>query len=125
MTAIKLGNSVDQLYLLREEIKRHNHEIEGLRSKAHQIEQDLLKSFVQADLLGATGKLGRLTIKLVMEPTIEDFVLVFRYASRTKNYGLLQRRLNAQAVRELWDVGKEIPGVGTFNRTKISVLKLI
>lgn len=119
-----LGSLIDNLYKAREAQRIKNHEADELKSAAYQLEKQLLEQFDRATLTGASGKVATLTVKTVVEPTINDFVTIFKYAARTQNYGLIQRRLNSAAVRELWDESKKVPGVGKFDRDKVSVRKL-
>lgn len=124
MAEKKIGTLIDELYKIREAARAKSHEAEALRSTAYAVEQELLSRFDKAALSGAAGRVAKLAIRTIDEPTVEDFPKLVAYANRRKAYGLLQRRLNGSAVRELWEEKKTIPGVGVFTRIKVSVTKL-
>ena len=119
-----IGSLVDQLFMAREAQRVKNKEADELKSKAYKLERQLLEQFDRDDITGAAGKIAIMSVKTTIEPTIDDFAAIFRFAAKTKNYGIFQRRLNGGAIRELWDEGKKVPGTGKFNREKIYLRKL-
>jgi hypothetical protein len=55
---------------------------------------------------------------------VEDWDKFYAFIRKTKNFGLLQRRAGDAAIQELWDAGKTVPGVSTFNVVTVSVNKV-
>lgn len=122
-TPASLGAQIDKLWLLREKRLKVDKESEKLKSEEYALKQKLIKLYKQDDLNGARGKLGSASIDKKDYPTIkaEDWDKTYAYIKKNNAFELLQRRINEGAVRELWALGKQIPGVGKFTDIKITV----
>ena len=69
--------------------------------------------------LGASNGVVKMTI--LIEPQATDWLAVYEHIKETGHFDLLHRRLTNLAVKERWDVGIEIPGVGRQEVFKLSV----
>jgi len=69
---------------------------------------------------GATHNFERVVKE---EPQADDWDLVHEHVVQSQEWDLIRRRLGTAAVKERWDVGVEVPGVGRFPVEKLSVTK--
>ena len=58
------------------------------------------------------------------EPVVQDWDKFYANLKKKGEFDLLNRALNKRAVKERWEDGKTVPGVGTFKVTTVSVTKL-
>lgn len=119
-----LGEEVDRLYLLRE-AKKAGGRVEKATKAAYQaLEDKLIDDQKKEDLQGARGGTTQMSIGEAVYPVGEDWDAVWRYAKRNNRPDLFQRRLNQQAVKDLWEDGKKVPGVGKFTKLTVSLTKV-
>jgi hypothetical protein len=57
------------------------------------------------------------------EPQVDDWDEVYGYIYEHKAWELLHKRLGTVAVKERWDQGESIPGVGAYPVESLSVTK--
>ena len=55
------------------------------------------------------------------EPTVEDMGKLYKHIQKTGEFDLLYKRVNNAAVKERWELGKAVPGVGKFPVQTLSV----
>lgn len=114
----------DDYYKTRE--KRLAIEREAAEIKAYEsaLKEHIIKNLPTSEATGVAGKVARVTIKLKPRPTLENDEQFFAYVKKTSSFFLLQRRLNESAIKEVWESGKQIPGVGVFTDKTLSVNKV-
>ena len=98
--------------------------VEKLKKLESQIEQYFIDTLSVEKATGIAGQVALVQVKVRPVPTVEDWPKVYAYIGRTKSFDLLQRRLNAEAVKERWEAKKAIPGVGVFNAKKVSCTRI-
>jgi hypothetical protein len=76
----------------------------------------------EAPVMG--GSTHQCTRKVQNEPTVEDWDTLYWHIHATSEWDLLHKRLSAAAVKERWELGEEVPGVGSFPVEKLSLTKL-
>jgi hypothetical protein len=69
-----------------------------------------------------SGDVGTVSISVRDNPDVEDWDDLYAFMLKTGNFQLMQKRLAVGGVREIWEVGDEVPGV-THNIEKVLVLK--
>lgn len=119
-----LGACVDRLYELREKRLKQAKTVEALEREEKELKEHLIQNISKADSSGVAGKKAKVTIHTKAQPSVKDWDAFYKYISRHKAYELLQRRVNATAVAERWEAGKELPGVEKFNVVSVSLTKL-
>ena len=111
------------------------YELKGLKSKAaavvaemeneeKAIREHLINNLPKSEASGVAGRVARVTIETKTVPTVEDWDAFYAYVAKTKSFDLLQRRLGEGAIKERWDAGKAVPGVGKFKAVTISLNKI-
>lgn len=101
-------------------------EIESLAAKESLLREHLINNLPKSQAGGVQGKIARVEIVLSEIPTfdMEDEAArdkFFKFAHRKGNEDLIVESMNAKAVKERWDAGKEVPGVIRFKVKKLSL----
>lgn len=73
------------------------------------------------DALGSVNGVVKMT--RLIEPRADDWPAIREYIVEHNAFELLHARLTSTAVKERWDAGEEIPGVGRSEVYKLSVSK--
>lgn len=120
---VKLGDAIDKLMALRNARKKLTREAKDARATESKFEDAILLKFKKSELEGARGKTAQASVSRVDYPTITDFAKLAAYIVKNRAVDLVQRRLSADAVRARWSDGKEIPGIGHFNKVTLHLSK--
>lgn len=136
-----LGAAADKFYELRQErltiAGAATKQIEPIQKEESFLREHLIELLPASDATGVAGKLVRVSIKKGTEPVAEDWPKIYAHiveqylaAKKKKNglhdgaFALLNRALNSATVKEMWDAGAAVPGVGKFQTKSLSVNKL-
>lgn len=119
-----LGGCADALWKTRQERMRVQKQVDALRAVEKLIEDRLIAELPKSDATGVSGKLAKVRAISTPVPIVQDWGAFYAGVHKAKAYDLFQRRLNGAAVKERWDAGKSVPGVGTFNAVKVSLTKV-
>lgn len=119
-----LGACADALYTTRQERLVEQKDIKLYEEFEKRLKEHIITELPKSDSTGVSGKVANAKVISDVIPTAEDWDKLYAYIKKNNRFDLLQRRLNEQAVMEMWEEGKEIPGVGRFNVLKISVTKV-
>ena len=69
------------------------------------------------------GKNGFVKLKETEEPIPTDWPALYEYIKATGSFEFLHKRIATLAIKEHWEAGEEIPGVGKTTVYKLSVSK--
>lgn len=119
----ELGQAIDLLYQLENQRKDFQRKADVYDRAAKDLKAILINEVKKQDLNGAAGAVARIKISTERVASLKDFAEFFKYLVKTKNPALIQRRINNEAVREIWESGKEVPGVEPFDVVKLSLTK--
>lgn len=84
----------------------------------------LIDNLPKSDATGTAGKSWLVCIVSKSKATLDDFDALWVWATKNKRSDMLQRRLNEAAVKELWDAGATVPGVGRIEVPTVSLSKV-
>lgn len=84
----------------------------------------LIEHLPKSDATGAAGKSWLARVVTKPKAVLDDFDALWTWATKNKRSDMLQRRLNEAAVKELWDAGKAVPGVGKIEVATVSLSKV-
>jgi len=92
-------------------------------------QESLMKAFVidevpKSNATGVAGRIARVQVVGKSSPRADNWDDFYKYMFRVKRPELLQKRLSNEAIQELWDDGKTVPGVIEFKFKDISITKL-
>lgn len=119
-----LGACADRLYEIRQQRLALQKDIDALAAEETALKEHLIATLPKSDASGIAGKLCRVAIVTKAVPQVEDWDVLYKHIKRTGQFDLMQRRLVDAAVKERWDVGKKVPGVGYYTVVSVSLNKL-
>lgn len=120
----RLAQAVDQYYNVRLARLEKDKEAAELKKQETELKQFLIDNISKSDATGVCGRMMRATLRVKPEPTAEDWEAIRKYVTRYKAWDILQKRLSTTAIKERWDDGKQIPGVGTIQVVDVSLTSL-
>jgi len=96
-----------------------------LAASLKEAEDDMYKAIIakyrEQGLTALGGKLGVVKMKESIEPIAMDWPQVWAYIAEHEAWELLHKRITVTAVKERWDAGEEVPGVGRVTKYSLSV----
>lgn len=101
--------------------------LEKEAATVEEVEKELSKTIIakmrEGDLkaLGASG--GLVKLQETEEPVAENWEEIWKYIKEKDAWELLHKRITVTAVRERWEDGEAVPGVGKITKYKLSVSK--
>lgn len=128
-TPIKFPKSLavcaDKYYELRQKRLAMQKEVDEVAKEEAAYKQHLIDNVPKSEATGVQGKVARVTIVVKEEPQVADQEEFRKYMNRTKRFDLATKlRPSAPAIRELWEEGKDIPGIEKFNVVTVSLNKV-
>jgi hypothetical protein len=120
-----LALCADKYYQLRQQRLKLQKEVDAIAAEEQAYKQHLIDNVPKSQATGVQGKVARATIVTKEEPQVEDQDAFRKYMNRTKRFGLATKlRPSVPAIRELWEDGKEVPGVKRFTVVTVSLNKV-
>lgn len=120
-----LGKAIDALFDKKQELSKlvNDPKITKTKGEVTELEEHVFALLRKQKALGGAGTKAKVTITESNVPVVQDWDNFYRHIQETGDFDLLGRSLKVPAVRERWDDHKEVPGVGVFVKTKLSVTK--
>lgn len=119
-----LAACADKLYQLRAQRQQMQKEVDSVEAEEKAVKAHIIDNLPKSDASGVAGKLCRVTIISKEIPQLKDDEAFFKYVKKTGRFDLMQRRLSDAAIKEIWENGKEVPGVDHFNAVTLSINKV-
>lgn len=116
-----LPDLVDQYITARTQRLAIDKQAAELKEFEEILKDAIIAKFKEQDInaLGANNGIVKMT-KLI-EPVAQDWQEIWDYIRETGSFELLHRRLANLAVKERWEAGVQLPGVGQQEVFKLSV----
>lgn len=122
-----LAAAADMYYMVRERRLAMEREAEKEKDFEAALKEHLINNIPKSDATGISGKVCRVSVQTKSIPQVSDWAKFYDHVAKNKSKGgfaLLNKAVNAKAVKEIWDAGKTIPGVEAFNAVVLSVNKV-
>lgn len=119
-----MGACADKLYELKNKRLSIQKLVEELQAEETALKNHIIDNLPKSEASGVTGKLARVTVVTKEIPQTQDWDALYRHIKKTGGFELLQRRLAVAAVKERWEEGKEVPGIGHFTVVDVSINKV-
>lgn len=84
----------------------------------------MIRALGEARASAVAGRVARAGLTTERVGTIKDFDALRAHVVATGDLALFQRRLSDAYLRDLWEAGQEVPGVGAFTIVKVSLTKV-
>lgn len=127
---IPAGAASDLLYDLRQAVKQ----LGGVTAAVDDVvtpavkmlEEHFINTLAADEASGLQGMHSRTQVTKSDVPVIkpEDWLKFLAYVAKTKQWELLQHKVNTEAVRERWKEKKQVKYVGVFHAPRVSCTKL-
>lgn len=116
---------VDEFYTTREERYGLDRKSKKLKSVETGLKEQILEQLTASKhTTGVSGKVASATLVDKEEFIVEDWDLLEKWILKTKDFGVLQRRLSSDHVKELANEGVKIPGVSRAKFKDLSFSKV-
>jgi hypothetical protein len=119
-----LAAAADRYYELREKRLSLQKAVDLVEEEEKFVKEHLIQHLPKSEASGIAGKLVRVAVVKKMVPQVQDWDKFYAHIKKTNSFELLQRRVADTAVKERWDNGKQVPGVGHFDAITLSMNKL-
>jgi hypothetical protein len=121
-----LAACADLLYKIREERYAIQRIAKTLEEKEAALRDHLINNLPKSSATGISGKFATAKVELKRIVQVEDWDKLQKYIVKNAakgSFALLQRRVNAAAVEEIWADKKAVPGCAPFSVPVVSVTK--
>lgn len=121
---ITIGARIDGLHNLREKKRALEAQVKTIEA-AYAAEETALMTQMEAEGVDkSTGQLASVGISKSIVANIVDWDALTKYVKKTGYFHLFQRRVSDPAARELFELGKPVPGLEPFQRKKLTLSSL-
>lgn len=118
--ALELAQQYDRA---RNERLALDKQVEKMKEGETALKQQLM-DMLQAEGINSVGDKDKVyALVQKTEPVAEDFAKLYAHIQKSGEFELLFRRINPAAVKERWEDGIEVPGVGKFLTLNLSITK--
>jgi len=118
-----IGDLIDSISSLDDDVDRLRAKISKINSKREDLEHQLMKALKKAKLNKAAGVSASANIHKSRHLNIVDLEALNRYVARKKAFDLYQRRLNSKAYFDRLEDGEKVPGVDIYEKTSVRITK--
>lgn len=123
--AVRLGTLLDRLYKAKLDKDRIAEELKKANARYNAIETVIFDSFKKTELEGAMGKLAIATLSRPKHPTLKSAKKLYAFIYANKAADLLQLRVAKGNWEDRMEArnNRPIPGITTYQQTKLSLRK--
>lgn len=121
---LTIGGLIDQMSALREERRRLDAQSAELQKASDVLETQLIELMDAEGTTKSTGHVASASIDETVEFNTQDWDSFMAYVAKTKQFHLVQRRVSAPSVRELFESKGKVPGLEPYTKRKISLRNL-
>lgn len=97
---------------------------ENIKKFVSKLEKWFIQELPERSATGIAGKVARVQIVKKDRPSVVNWNKFYTHIKKKGEFELLNRAVNARAVKERWDAGKQVPGVDKFTFKDVSVTKV-
>lgn len=118
-----MNDDIDALFYTREEVRRLEAELKGLKARQTELEHRVLDKMDAQGLQKAGTDLANVSVSTEEMPTVdpEHWEDVWNFVFENGYLELLRRQINSTSYRELKKLGVEIPYVSDFVKVKLNL----
>ena len=99
-------------------------DVKLIKGRETEINEHIINNLEKGDLTGASGLKYKAQIKPGIAGSVTDWELLYDFIVEYDRFDLLNKSLNAKAVKEMLEAGEKIPGVEKINTKTLSVTKV-
>ena len=118
---LTIGGLIDQMSALREERRKLDAQSTEVQKVCDALEIQLIELKDAEGATKSTGHVASASIAETVEFASQDWDAFMAYVAKTKQFHLVQRRVSAPSVRELFESKGKVPGLEPYTKRKISL----
>lgn len=122
--SLTIGAAIDKIWLMRENKKALEAQVKKVEGEIKEVEETIFGLLDAQDTRKGEGKKASVSINETVVTTVEDWEALWPYIAKNKYFHLVQKRVSDPGMRELWDMGKKVPGVQPFTKRTLSIRSL-
>lgn len=124
--SLSLGGMADKIYALSGEIAKIEAQKKEVEEAKRDLENQLIAAMGEAGTDIVRGETASCSLSESVRPQIADFEALTKFIKRTGDFQLFEKRIGANAYREVKERlgNKPVPGLTEFTQTKLSVRKV-
>ena len=118
-----LPDLVDAYIAKRDERLKLDKEAAALKEHEDDLHKVIIAKLREQGATAYGGLRGVVKMHENVEPNVEDWPQTYEYIKANDAWELLHKRITVTAVKERWDAGEAVPGVGRVTKYKLTVSK--
>jgi hypothetical protein len=103
---------IDRRFEMAETKRIQKQAVDKTDERIKEMDHLILEEMKKTGLEAARGNYGMASKMIRDNPQITDYDELIAHIKKTGEFELLQRRLGVMSVKERWEVGNVVPGVG-------------
>lgn len=119
-----IAGVVDLYYKVRNERLDAQKHVDAIAEFEQQLKRHIINTIPKSEATGVAGRVARATIVNKEVEQVKDWDAFYLYMHKHKAWDLLQKRVNASAVRARRDVKKPVPGTEVITIVDVSITKI-
>lgn len=118
-----LPDLVDAYIIVRDQRLRLDKEAKELKEQEDALNKTIIAKLREQSASAIGGRNGLVKLHEDIEPNVEDWPQTYAFIKANDAWEMLHKRITVTAVKERWEAGEEVPGVGRVTKYKLSVSK--
>jgi len=118
-----LPDLVDSYISIRAQRLAKDKEAAAMKESEDDLYQVIISKMRAGDMTAIGGANGLVKLNRSIEPVATDWRALYDYIKATDSFEFLHKRITTTAIKEHWNEGEKIPGVGEMEIFKLSVSK--
>lgn len=98
--------------------------VDDVKARETEIKEHIIDNLSKSSDTGAAGRKYRAQIVTKEVPTLKDWTAFTAYVAENNRFDLMHKRIADTAVKDMWEAGADVPGVGKFKAVDVSITKL-
>jgi len=119
-----LGKCVDLMKEVEALASAMQKEVDAVKARAKELKNHLIDNVSKGDDGGVVGM--RYMARIVTKPVakVDDWDKFREHILNTGDFSLMNKSISQASIKDVWESGEEVPGVGKFNSVTLSVNKV-
>ena len=115
-----VANLIDRLADLKSKKTYIESDLKNVESLIKDVEGSLMEKMDSEGINKSASSAGSVTIGESIVPQVEDWDKFYNYIWENKYFHLLERRPTVTGFRELYEMGRPVPGVLPFKKRRVT-----
>lgn len=118
---MKIGDMVEELHQLRAKIRNDEQNLKDLKKSFDEKQWKVITIMEEQGLENASSLSATVFVAKDVLPTVKDWEALTQYIKDNDAHELFQKRITQNAWKDIIATGQEVPGVESFEQTKLNM----